>query len=189
MAESPSKEKRYPRDSEKTKNRILESAQELFSNSSYDHVRSRDIAQKAGVDVALVNRYFGSKKGLFLAVLNTLEANRPDLESDDLQSRLCDDFIKRLKGEGYQKTAAGVRLIELSSSCAEVAPLIRERMADEIALLTEKLGGGDKTNATALVAYAIGMHTLFRLLSDEERKALDADALLEPVRAVLRQKS
>lgn len=184
MDETYSKEKHYPRDSEKTRARILQSAVELFSNSSYDMVRSRDIAGKAKVDVALINRYFGSKKDLFIAVLDTLSQARPELSSGDAESRLCEDFAKRLSGENFLNTTTAVRLIAFSASSPEVAPLLRERISGEIARLSALLGADDKTPATALIAYALGMHTLLQMLSEEERGALSLETLLEPIRAV-----
>ena len=94
MEEKTSKEKHYPRDSERTRARILQAAIELFSNSAYDMVRSRDIARRAEIDVALINRYFGSKKELFVAVLDTISQGKPELNSSDVESRICEDFSK-----------------------------------------------------------------------------------------------
>jgi AcrR family transcriptional regulator len=48
-----------------TRQAILESARWCFGHEGYDQVGVREIAARAGVDPALVNRYFGSKEGLF----------------------------------------------------------------------------------------------------------------------------
>lgn len=186
MAEPLSKEI-YPRNSEKTRARIFEAAVELFSSSSYDKVRSRDIAGMAGVDVALINRYFGSKKELFMSVLDALASDRPALCAADLESRLCEDFSKRLKGEDFLRTSATVRLFAFSASCPEVAPLLQERMTREIAHLTDLLDSRDRTEATALIAYVVGVHTLLRMVPENDRTALDPEKLLEPLRAVFRR--
>ena len=184
MEEKPFKKKHYPRDSEQTRKRILQSAIELFSNSSYDMVRSRDIAQKAEIDVALINRYFGSKKELFIAVLDALSQTRPELCSNDMQSRICEDFSKRLSGEDYQNTTTAVRLIAFSASSAEVAPVLRDMISSEITRLSGLLGSEDKTPATALIAYTLGMHTILQMLSEEERTNLNIEKLLAPIRAI-----
>lgn len=55
--------------SEMTRDAILESARHAFLAHGYDHVGVRDIGAEAGVNCALVNRYFGSKLGLFREVL------------------------------------------------------------------------------------------------------------------------
>lgn len=184
MEEKTSRKKQHPRDSEKTRQRILQSAIELFSNSSYDMVRSRDIAQKAGIDVALINRYFGSKKELFIAVLDALSQTKPYLSSNDVQSRICEDFSKRLSGQDLQNTTTAVRLIAFSASSSEVAPVLCERISNEINRLSLLLSSEDKTPATALIAYTLGMHTLLQMLSDEERSKLDIETLLAPIRAI-----
>lgn len=186
MEESLSKEKHYPRDSEKTRARILAAAIELFSNSSYEMARSRDIAHKAGVDVALINRYFGSKKELFIAALDAISQNKPEFSSQDMESCFCEDFAKRLSGESYQQTTAAVRLIAFSASSPEVSHLLRERIGSEITRLCSLLGEEKRTSATAMIAYMIGMHTLLQMLSEEERMSLNLETLLEPVRAIFR---
>lgn len=48
---------------------LLEAATSCFALQSYDTVALRNIAGEAGVDVALIARYFGSKEELFAAVL------------------------------------------------------------------------------------------------------------------------
>ena len=53
-----------------TKQRILDSARELFATAGYDQTSIRGVAEKAGVDPALVMHYFGSKEGLFKAAID-----------------------------------------------------------------------------------------------------------------------
>src|SRR3954465_12636218 len=48
-----------------TRARILAAARVRFSRDAYENVGTRDIAADAGVDAALVNRYFGGKEKLF----------------------------------------------------------------------------------------------------------------------------
>jgi AcrR family transcriptional regulator len=47
---------------------ILDAAEEIFANAGYAGTSLRDVADKAQVTQALVNYYFGSKKGLFIEV-------------------------------------------------------------------------------------------------------------------------
>lgn len=49
----------------KKKEVILESAIKLFSENGYDGTSVRDIASAAGVNVAMISYYFGSKEKLF----------------------------------------------------------------------------------------------------------------------------
>lgn len=57
------------RDAAGTRAAILEAAQGQFARLGYDCAVLRDITRDAGVDVALVKRYFGGKEALFLEAL------------------------------------------------------------------------------------------------------------------------
>ena len=65
-AASPSKKTER---SEKTKGRILDAAEQLFSLHGLHGVTIRQIAKQTGVDTALLHYYFGNKAGIFDAVL------------------------------------------------------------------------------------------------------------------------
>ena len=52
------------------KDDILGAARELFAIDGYDRTTVRAIAQRAGVDVALVSYYYGSKRGLFAEAMS-----------------------------------------------------------------------------------------------------------------------
>lgn len=51
------------------RDQILEAARRLFAQGTYASTTTRAIAAEAGVNVALVNHYFGSKRYLFAAAL------------------------------------------------------------------------------------------------------------------------
>jgi AcrR family transcriptional regulator len=50
------------------KDHILDVAERIFSDMGYDGASTRMISGEAGVNMAMLNYYFGSKEGLFLAV-------------------------------------------------------------------------------------------------------------------------
>ena len=50
------------------RDRILDVAENLFANGSFDSVSVRAVTGEAGVNLSAVNYYFGSKQGLFQAV-------------------------------------------------------------------------------------------------------------------------
>jgi AcrR family transcriptional regulator len=58
-------------DSEKTKEQILEAAIELFAKEGFAGAHVAEIADRAGVNVALIYRYFGSKEQLLEAVIES----------------------------------------------------------------------------------------------------------------------
>lgn len=56
------------RNAAETRNRLLQAARRLFAGANYVSVGIRDIGAEAGVNPALISRYFGSKRNLFLEV-------------------------------------------------------------------------------------------------------------------------
>ncbi|MCX4730466.1 TetR/AcrR family transcriptional regulator [Streptomyces sp. NBC_01363] len=77
----PSEERR--RDAAATRRRLLEAARDLFAERGYEGATVRSIAARAGVNQALLFRYFGSKRGLLTEVvalggLEQLQATPPE---------------------------------------------------------------------------------------------------------------
>ncbi|MGW1062102.1 TetR family transcriptional regulator [Micromonospora rubida] len=60
---------RRRRDATRTRQALLDAARRRFTSDGYAATTVRDIADEAGVNVALINRYFASKEGLFEACL------------------------------------------------------------------------------------------------------------------------
>jgi AcrR family transcriptional regulator len=61
--------KRISAPADDTRTKILKAAIKVFSDRGYDRATVRDICQRAGVNVALVNYHFGDKMELYLAVV------------------------------------------------------------------------------------------------------------------------
>jgi AcrR family transcriptional regulator len=55
---------------------LLQAAAELFDERGYERATIREIGERAGVDPALIARYFGGKEGLYLAALSDPESTR-----------------------------------------------------------------------------------------------------------------
>ncbi|MBF4613489.1 TetR/AcrR family transcriptional regulator [Curtobacterium sp. VKM Ac-1376] len=58
------------KDAAATRLHLVQAARRRFAFDGYRATTVRDIAADAGVNVALINRYFGSKEGLFRACLD-----------------------------------------------------------------------------------------------------------------------
>jgi TetR/AcrR family transcriptional regulator, regulator of cefoperazone and chloramphenicol sensitivity len=54
---------------EETRSRILEAALDLFAASGFEGAGTRTIAERAGVNLPAIQYYFGSKEGLYRAVV------------------------------------------------------------------------------------------------------------------------
>src|ERR1700754_5126920 len=87
-----------PRDAEATRQALLRAAQRRFGVLGYDRTTTRDVATDAGVNQALINRYFGGKEGLFHAVL----AETPELLADEpLEGDLVTEFLATLDPDAW----------------------------------------------------------------------------------------
>ena len=73
-----------------TRAKILEAAGQLFAAEGYAEAKSTLIAASAAVDLASINYHFGSRSGLYLAVL--AEAHRRFVSLADL-SRLSESGL------------------------------------------------------------------------------------------------
>jgi len=58
-----------PRNAVATKQALLDAAQELFGQHGFDGTTIRKIGERAGVDHALIARYYGNKADLYIAAL------------------------------------------------------------------------------------------------------------------------
>src|SRR4051812_10671925 len=61
------------------KDYILDVAERVFSEKGFDGASTRLISSEAGVNMAMLNYYFGSKEGLFLAIFQRKIANFQDI--------------------------------------------------------------------------------------------------------------
>jgi AcrR family transcriptional regulator len=60
---------RRPHDAQASRQALLDAAAYLFQERGYDGATIREIGERAGVDPALIARYFDGKEGLYLAAL------------------------------------------------------------------------------------------------------------------------
>jgi AcrR family transcriptional regulator len=69
------------KDHREPKQRILEAATELFARKGYDATGVREIASSAGVNLAMISYYYGSKRGVLKAIVSaTMERLRGMVE-------------------------------------------------------------------------------------------------------------
>jgi AcrR family transcriptional regulator len=61
------------RDAARTRQLLLDAARQRFARDGYAATTLRDIADDAGVNVALISRYFESKEGLFTVCLTAAD--------------------------------------------------------------------------------------------------------------------
>ena len=75
---------------ENTRSALLDAARVEFTDRGFDGATVRSIAQRAGMDPAMVNHWFGGKDGLFVAALQL------PFDPDDIVRRILDGDPRQL---------------------------------------------------------------------------------------------
>ena len=168
MAKRPvSASPRRRRDAAATRQAILEAATRRFATQGYGGAGVREIAADAGVTAALVNRYFGSKEGLFAeAIQRALDMGRL------LSGRGTNlaDHLARAVVYGGGDAPDGVLtplLLLLHSATAPGAVRLFRRDLDrtELPLLAEQIGGDDAAvRAVMVMAQLTGFAIMYHVL-------------------------
>jgi AcrR family transcriptional regulator len=161
---------RRPRNAEATRAAITQSATRLFARDGYEQVGVRDIAADAGVDPALVNRYFGSKEGLFVAVLESLvgPSGLYRLPSGEFGPAVARGLLYR-EGERSQNQLLALDIcIRATASPTARSAALEDLERRFVAPMAERLGGGEDAEVRALVfnAMIFGAAILRELLGD-----------------------
>ena len=173
------------RDREATTRRILEAATRLFAEHGYDHVTMRMIAGAADANVALVNRYFGSKANLFAEVIAARSPLEPVVEGDPagLPARLGAHVARRIAAETSDPVA---RAIDRAGSSPEIKAVLRRRVeVAMIAPIAAKLEGpGARERAAIAAAVILGGGSLRRTLGQDAAKDVDLPSLERRLTAV-----
>jgi len=147
-----------------TRQAILDSARWCFSHDGYDQVGVRDIAARARADPALVNRYFGSKEGLFAEAVSA-RFDLSELFAGDhamLGERLARYVVqKKAPSNGYDPLIALLR-----SSSSEVAGgMLRDALGDGfVRPLAARLDGPDAVSRAELVGSILLGLLVYRMI-------------------------
>ena len=158
------------RDAAATREAILAAATRCFAAEGYERAGAREIAADAGVTAALVNRYFGSKEGLFAEVI---------AHALDMGSLLRDggvdlaDHLARVVVHGGEDAPDGVltALLLLLRSAAEpraIELFRRDLDHTQLRILAEHIGGDEAAVRAAMVlAQLAGFAVLHYVLRPE----------------------
>jgi len=161
---------------ETTSAALLRAAAELFAERGFDGTTVRDIAAAAGVNQALVFRYFGSKERLFATLLTRGGPRTPEQASADLVrvvlNQLCDDTSRRSL---EQVLLAAIR----PGTNHEVVALIRSELGagygDALAGLTDAPDA--ELRADLVLAWLLGIGLSRSVLGREALAGADADSV------------
>lgn len=124
------------RDAQQTRERLLLAARRRFAHDGYSSTTVRGIAADVGVNVALINRYFASKEGLFEACLTSASAQivRPDEEDVQSLDQVISSITRRLASSPGKDDPLQLQLLlMLRSSGDDRADAIRRTVITTLA--------------------------------------------------------
>jgi AcrR family transcriptional regulator len=113
------------RDAAASRDALLRAAQTLFGQQGFESTTIREIGEQAGVDAALIARYFGSKADLYIAAMVAEEAEAAPIEYEGLQ-HMADVLVTRDDRRGPGPL---LQAIVRSDTSAEILDAALDRLA------------------------------------------------------------
>jgi AcrR family transcriptional regulator len=159
--EMPEQRALRPRDSRASKEALFDAARSLFSQKGFERTTLRDIGESAGVDAALIARYFGSKAELYLAVLAADRIGAHDsataLEGEAASSNLAGIAEGVLSRSDEHGLGPIVQALIRADTSVEIREAARERLARRLVdpLLAIGQDQGETTLGAELAASAL----------------------------------
>lgn len=171
-----------------TSGAILEAARELFSRTGYQGTTLRAVAERAGVNQALVRHFYGSKHQLFLAavafppqplieMVAALQAAAPDQRGQ----RAATVFVSAWRDPATSQQLQAV--FRAAAASDEGGMLVRRMVEDVIVPRVAGLLGVEVVRVGAAMSQLLGFAFLSAIVRAQPLAGLDDDqaiALLGP---------
>ncbi|WP_406473525.1 TetR/AcrR family transcriptional regulator [Streptomyces platensis] len=173
------------RDAQGTRLRLLDAASELFAERGYERATVRDIASRAGVNQALLFRYFGSKKALFGEVM--ARGGQEQLRSTPAE-RLFEVALRGMlaggAGAGADRSLeVCLRSIGGSDEIAEALRGLGEEYAEVLGTLSESDTGS--LRADLALSWLLGIGLMRVVVAKEPLASADPDTVCALVAGAL----
>ena len=166
-----------PRRSDATRAAILGAARARFGADGYERATIRAIASDAGIDPAMVMRYYGNKEKLFAAAAD-FDLRMPDLTgtpADDYGRTLAQHFVHR-----WEADDTFLALLRAAVSNEPARDRMRQIFAEQIGPLAAAVcpPGEAPTRAGLVASQALGMAFCRYALRLPPLVAMSADELV-----------
>ncbi|AGL17220.1 TetR/AcrR family transcriptional regulator [Actinoplanes sp. N902-109] len=150
---------RRRRNAERTRQLLLDKARWRFARDGYAATTVRDIADDAGVNVALINRYFTSKEGLFEACLRTagseMRQDADDLTFDGIAAAMA----SRIAGASMPGEVHDALLLLLRTSGDERIDELRRAVLQSVSEKLARAANGPDISPEALLRAQVVLGT------------------------------
>jgi AcrR family transcriptional regulator len=177
------------RDAEATRKAILAAAKIHFARSGYEGAFLRDIAVDAGVDAALINRYFGGKEGLFAEVLKrAIRSDRLSLFEGD-RAKVGRELAQTLATQSAHHNEDRLHAFQFllrAATSPTTAPMLNDAVQERfMGPIREWLGGEHADVRSRLIsAFFIGL-LVERLIRDEPLPQNECEPFIERLAPIL----
>ena len=176
-----------PRDAAASRDALLHSARTLFSEHGFEQTTVRDIGEHAGVDPALIARYFGNKVKLYLATVTAEDADsgRPEDLADPRS--VVEWLVKRVGARG---PGPAMQAMVRSDTTPEIREAVRahlsRRLVTPLAGMLERKGiEQPELRAEMALCALIGVLLAHALDSFDELGRLNHDELVDGLTKLL----
>jgi AcrR family transcriptional regulator len=145
------------RDSDASRAALLRAARSAFDELGYDRATTREIGERAGVDAALIARYFDSKEGLFIAAIATVAEDEDEVDLDAAVPYLLgrwDEYGHNPISRALTSPGLGEEMRRRVASV--IAEWLRRQLGEQLA---ERGVADAAMRAELLVAIAVGVAT------------------------------
>lgn len=133
---------------EKTRQRLLEAAGEVFADVGFHKATVRDICARAGANVASVNYHFGDKEKLYSEVLRYAHGCAvakyppglglpPDAPAEERMHAFVLSFLQRLLDEGRPAWHAKIMSREMAEPTGAMDSLVDEQIKPHFAYIRQ----------------------------------------------------
>ncbi len=143
-------------DAQASRRALLDAAVALFHERGYEPTTVREIGERAGVDAALIARYFGGKEGLYLATLQE-QGVRSSIPADP--AGVLEHMLSRSEQRGSGPVGLALVSPTLTDAMREqVAEIVGRHVVAPLAAELAARGASDaELRAELLVAIASGV--------------------------------
>ncbi len=169
------------RDAAASRLALLEAAQELFGKAGFESTTVREIGDRAGVDAALIARYFGSKADLYIAAVVAEDSGDPSPAAFESLGQIVEAMVTRTDEHGPGPIMQALIRADTSEEIRRAAQSrLRWRLVEPIAVGMENRGIDRPWLRAELVVTAMIGVSLGRSLGWlEEIRSVPRDELVE----------
>jgi AcrR family transcriptional regulator len=182
MTKSATPPKRHY-DAQASRSALLRAAAELFDARGFERATIREIGERAGVDPALISRYFGGKEGLYLAAVSDPAVTGAISGWHTDPSAAVRETLERWDARGSTPIRGALVASELSPDLrTQIVDILRTRM---LAPLTDELARRGLPDAELRAEIALAVATGLTVTRSNGTLPALAQADLEDVLALV----